>query len=208
MTIEVIGAGVGRTGTYSLKLALEQLGFGPCYHMEEVFKEPPRRIALWNDALAGKPDWPATFEGYDAAVDWPVAAFWRELAAAYPDAKVVLNTRSTESWCQSFTQTIFKLLAERDSAPAHVQPWFDMAFGVVQKSGFNGTMSRAELAAAFEREIAAVQAALPPERLLVFEVKDGWEPLCTFLDQPVPDMPFPRTNNTAEFWELVKRSFG
>jgi hypothetical protein len=83
-----------------------------------------------------------------------------------------------------------------------------MAFGVVQKSGFNGTMSRAELAVAFEREIAAVQAALPPARLLVFEVKAGWEPLCTFLDQPVPDMPFPRTNNTAEFWELVKRSFG
>jgi Sulfotransferase domain len=208
MTLEVIGAGVGRTGTYSLKLALEQLGYGPCYHMEEVFKDPPRRIALWSDALAGKPDWPATFEGYHAAVDWPVAAFWQELATAYPDAKVVLTTRSTESWCASYSQTIFKLMAGRDEAPPHLRPWFDMAIGVTQKSGLYGTMSPAGLGAAFDAEVAAVKAALPPERLLVFEVKDGWQPLCTFLDQPVPATPFPRTNNSAEFWELVERAFG
>jgi hypothetical protein len=205
MVLQVIGAGVGRTGTYSLKLALEQLGFGPCYHMEEVFKDPPRRIALWNAALAGKPDWPALFEGYNAAVDWPVAAFWRELAAAYPEAKVVLTTRDAEIWCQSYAETIFKLLAGRDEAPAQLRPWFDMAIGVTKRSGFDGTMSRAEITQAFNDQVAAVKNALPPERLLVCEVKDGWEPLCTFLDKSVPDMPFPNTNNTAEFWDLVKR---
>ncbi len=208
MTLQVIGAGVGRTGTYSLKLALEQLGFGPCYHMEEVFKEAPRRVALWNDALAGKPDWPALFEGYNAAVDWPVAAFWQELAAAYPEAKIVLSTRSAESWCRSFSDTIFKLMAGRADAPPHVKPWFDMSIGVTQKSGFHGTMSAAELVKAFNDEVAAVKNAIPPERLLVFEVKDGWEPLCTFLDEPVPTIPFPRTNNTEEFWDLVRRAIG
>lgn len=208
MTLQVIGAGVGRTGTYSLKLALEQLGFGPCYHMEEVFKDAPRRIALWNAALAGEPDWPALFEGYNAAVDWPVAAFWHELAAAYPQAKVVLTTRDPEIWYESFSETIFKLLAGRDEAPPQVGPWFEMAIGVTQKSGFDGTMSRTDIRRAFKDQVAAVKAAIPPERLLVFEVKDGWEPLCTFLGKPVPAMPFPNTNNTEEFWELVRRAFG
>jgi hypothetical protein len=208
MALQVIGAGVGRTGTYSLKLALEHLGYGPCYHMEEVFKDPPRRIALWNAALAGAPDWPALFEGYAAAVDWPTAAFWPELAAAYPDAKVVLTTRSAESWCQSYSETIAKLLAGRDEAPPHLKPWFDMAIGVTERSGFDGKTSRADLIDAFDAQVAAVRNAIRPERLLVCEVKDGWEPLCTFLDKPVPAMPFPNTNNTADFWELVRRAIG
>ncbi len=136
MTLQVIGAGVGRTGTYSLKLALEQLGFGPCYHMEEVLKDPGQSIPLWNAALAGKPDWETLFEGYNAAVDWPTAAFWHELAAAYPDAKVVLTTRAAERWCQSYSETIFKFLSEAHKAPPQVRPWFDMAIGVIGKSGF------------------------------------------------------------------------
>jgi hypothetical protein len=208
MTLKVIGAGVGRTGTYSLKLALEHLGYGPCYHMEEVFKDPPRRVALWNAALAGAPDWPALFEGFAAAVDWPVAAFWPELAAAYPDAKVVLTTRSADIWCQSYSETIAKLLAGRDEAPPHLKPWFEMAIGVTERSGFDGKMSRAEIIEAFNAEVAAVKNAIAPERLLVCEVKDGWEPLCTFLDKPVPAMPFPNTNNTTEFWELARRVIG
>jgi Sulfotransferase domain len=99
-------------------------------------------------------------------------------------------------------------MAGRADAPAQVAPWFDMSIAVTQKSGFHGTMSQAELIEAFNDEVAAVKNAIAPERLLVFEVKDGWEPLCTFLDQPVPTVPFPRTNNTEEFWDLVRRAIG
>ncbi len=111
MTLEVIGAGVGRTGTYSLKLALEELGFGPCHHMEEVLHNAPIQIPLWTAAAAGKPDWDAALNGYNSAVDWPTASFWSELAKRYPKAKVVLTLRSTESWVASFSETIQKLMA-------------------------------------------------------------------------------------------------
>ena len=84
--LEVIGAGVGRTGTYSLKLALEQLGFGPCHHMEEVLKDPERQIPLWSAAARGTADWESALAGYRSAVDWPTAAFWRELAEARPES--------------------------------------------------------------------------------------------------------------------------
>ena len=208
MTLQVIGAGVGRTGTYSLKLALEHLGFGPCHHMEEVFKNPSRQIPLWHAALAGAPDWAAIFAGYAAAVDWPTAAFWRELAAAYPEAKVVLTARDAERWYQSYAQTIASLLAKAHAAPPEVGPWFDMAFGVTRKSGFDGDASPAATIAAYEANLAAVRTSLPPERLLVFDVKDGWPPLCAFLDKPVPAMPFPRTNNSGEFWELARQITG
>jgi hypothetical protein len=208
MTIEVIGAGVGRTGTYSLKLALEQLGFGPCYHMEEVLKDPARMIPLWNAALAGEPDWQTLFAGYGAAVDWPTAAFWRELAAAYPAAKVVLTARAAESWYQSYSQTIAKFMASANQAPPEVRPWFEMAFGVVRKSGFDDNASKDAVIATYDANLAALRSSLPPERLLVFDVKDGWPPLCTFLAQAVPATPFPRSNNREEFWELARQVTG
>jgi Sulfotransferase domain len=208
MPLQVIGAGVGRTGTYSLKLALEQLGFGPCYHMEEVLKDPGQRIPLWTAALAGKPDWETVFAGYNAAVDWPTAAFWRELAAAYPGAQVVLTARDAESWCQSYSQTIAKFMSSAHEAPAAFAPWFDMAFGVVGKSGFASNAGRAALIEAYEANVAAVRRSIPAERLLVFSVKDGWQPLCTFLAKPVPAMPFPQTNNREEFWDLARQVTG
>ena len=208
MTLQVIGAGVGRTGTYSLKLALEHLGFGPCHHMEEVLKDPSRQIPLWHAALAGQPDWAAIFDGYAAAVDWPSAAFWRELAAAYPEAKVVLTARAAERWHQSYAETIARLLSQADAASPELRPWFAMAFGVTRKSGFDGDASQAATIAAYEANVAAVRTSISPERLLVFDVKKGWEPLCSFLDQPVPATPFPRTNNSEEFWELARQLTG
>ncbi|MDE2487101.1 MAG: sulfotransferase family protein, partial [Alphaproteobacteria bacterium] len=106
MTLKVIGAGYGRTGTMSLKLALEQLGFGPCYHMVEVFKNP-QAPAWWLEAADGRPDWAKIFNGYSATVDWPSATFYRELAEAYPDAKVILTERDPEAWFRSTQATIF-----------------------------------------------------------------------------------------------------
>ncbi|KAB2850621.1 MAG: hypothetical protein F9K44_04340 [Hyphomicrobiaceae bacterium] len=208
MTLEVIGAGVGRTGTYSLKMALEQLGLGPCHHMEEVLSNQSQQVPLWTAAVQGRPNWTAAFEGYVSAVDWPTAAFWRELAAYYPGAKVILTTRSPDSWYRSYSETIHKLLSTIDEVPAHMKPWFEMAIGVTVKSGFGGKTSRGDMIKVFEDHVDAVRTSIPRDRLLVFEVKDGWEPLCAFLGRPVPTSAFPRSNDREEFWELVQRGMG
>ncbi len=203
MTLAVIGAGFGRTGTLSLKQALDQLGLGPCHHMEEVLKHPQRQVGLWNAALAGTPDWAAIFQGYQSAVDWPTAAFWRELAALYPYAKVILSTRSAERWFESISGTILALLSSPEKWPPHVRPVFEMAARAVGRS-LPGDLDRETLIAAFDAHLAAVKASIPPARLLVFDVKDGWKPLCRFLGKPLPAMPFPRTNAKEEFWTLVQ----
>lgn len=203
MNLQVIGAGVGRTGTNSLRIALNTLGLGPCYHMVELISNAPVNVPLWLAALDGRPDWPAIFEGYNSAVDWPVAAFYRELAAAYPQAKFVLTLREPSNWAESFSETIYKLQAGGEHAPPDMKPWFDMANGVVAKSGFPFGMNATQLARAFEANTEAVKAALPAERLLTFNVKDGWGPLCAFLGVPEPDEAFPNTNSRGEFWERV-----
>lgn len=203
MALQVIGAGVGRTGTYSLKLALEQLGYGPCHHMEELIHNPQRHIPLWTAAVQGKPSWDAAYEGYNSAVDWPTAAFWRELATVYPQAKIILTIRSPESWYESFSETIFKLMATRDQAPPEVRPFLEMGVGVTTKTGFKGGAGKGEIIKAFNDHCDAVRGSIPAGRLLVYEVKEGWEPLCRFLGKEVPDMPFPKTNNRGDFWERI-----
>jgi Sulfotransferase domain len=203
VSLKFIGAGVGRTGTYSLKLAINQLGLGPCHHMEEVLINMPKQLPLWQAAVAGKPDWEALYDGYISAVDWPTAAFHRELYAAYPKAKFILTHRSVESWVESFSSTIYKLLGMRDTAPEPMRPWLEMAVGVISKTGFPPGLDHDALAAAFEAHVAAVKATIPASQLLVFQVKEGWEPLCAFLGVPAPEGPFPRTNDRSEFWDKV-----
>lgn len=203
MPLQVIGAGVGRTGTYSLKLALNELGLGPCHHMEEVLINAPTQMPLWVAASDGNPDWETIFEGYESAVDWPTARFFRELNKAYPDAKFILTDRSPETWAQSFGSTIYKLLAGADQVPDKMRSWLDMCQNIVTQSGFPPGLDEAGLSSAFTAHCDAVKAAIPASRLLVFQVKDGWDPLCAFLDAPVPDTAFPRTNDRSEFWDLV-----
>lgn len=203
MTMKVIGAGVGRTGTYSLKLAINRLGLGPCHHMEEVLHNRPVQLPLWVAAASGEPDWDAIYDGYGSAVDWPTAAFFRELSVAYPQAKFVLTHRSPESWAASFSETIYKLLAGRDQAPEDMRPWLDMGANVIGRSGFPAGLDVAGLMAGFTAHNEAVQEVIPADRLLVYQVKEGWGPLCDFLGVPVPDEPFPRTNDRSEFWDLV-----
>ena len=208
MTLKIIGTGVGRTGTYSLKTAIGQLGLGPCHHMEEVLHHMPVQLPLWQAAVKADPaksDFAAIYDGYQSAVDWPTAGFFRELSKAYPEAKFILTVRSPESWAASFSETIYTLLAGKDQAPPHMQAWLDMAAAVIAKSGFVAGMSLPDLAKAFTAHNDAVKAAIAPHKLLVYEVKQGWEPLCAFLDKPVPAEPFPKTNSRVEFWELVKR---
>lgn len=206
MAIRVFGVGVGRTGTYSLKLAINQLGLGPCYHMEEVLLNMPIHVPLWQAALDGKPDWQSIYSGYESAVDWPTAGFFRELIAAYPSAKFVLTHRSPERWADSFSATIYKLLAGGDDAPPELQEWLEMSRGVIARTGFPDGLNRDDLIAAFLAHNEAVERAVPASQLLVYEVKDGWRPLCDFLGVPEPEEAFPRTNDRAEFWQRVNGS--
>jgi hypothetical protein len=204
MSLRLFGAGVGRTGTYSLKLALNQLGFGATHHMEEVLLNMPVQLPLWQAAVAGSPDWKAIYTGYSAAVDWPTAGFWRELHAAYPSAKVILTHRSTDSWVDSFSSTILQLISRPlEDAPEPMRPWLAMATAVISRTGFPPGLDKAALARAFETHIEAVRRTIPASALLVYQVKDGWEPLCRFLGVQIPDTPFPRSNDRAEFWDKV-----
>lgn len=204
MSLKVIGAGVGRTGTYSLKLALNELGFGPCHHMEEVASNLPVQLPLWQSALKGRADWDSIYEGFESAVDWPTARFFRELHAAYPDAKFILGHRNPRNWAESFEATIYKLISQPEQAPEHLQDWLAMACEVILQTGIPAGAGVDELEAAFLAHIDAVKAAIPTDQLLVYQVKDGWEPLCAFLGVAVPDSEFPRTNDRSEFWDLIR----
>ena len=201
MAIQVFGVGVGRTGTYSLKLAINQLGLGPCHHMEAVLNNMPVQVPLWSAALTKRPNWQAIYHGFESAVDWPTAGFFRELIKAYPSAKFVLTQRNPEHWADSFEATIYKLLAGRERGPPEMRAWLEMVDGVIAKTGFPGGLDRDDLIRAFVTHNEAVKTTIPAGQLLVYEVKEGWAPLCKFLNRRVPAEAFPRTNNRAEFWD-------
>lgn len=203
MPMTVIGAGVGRTGTYSLKLAINQIGLGPCHHMDEVLHHMPVQVPLWSAAAADRADWSKIYSGYNSAVDWPTACFFRELVNEFPEARFILTQRDPEKWADSFGATIYKLLAGKDEAPDEMRAWLGMASEVIAKTGFPPGLDRDELVRAFKSHNDAVRETIPASRLLVFEVKEGWQPLCDFLDVPVPDTEFPRTNHREEFWDRV-----
>ena len=199
MSLSVISFGLGRTGTLSLKQALEQLGFGPCHHMTEVDEHDPAQLALWQAAAKGDVDWNKAYAGYRSACDWPTAAFCRELTAAFPDAKVMITVRDPEKWVESFSSTIGTLTTSSD-APPEVQPFLDMVIAMLRKTGFTVPATKEQLLEGFHRHLALVKATVPAGQLLVFDVKEGWAPLCAFLGVPVPATPFPRTNNREDFW--------
>ncbi len=201
MSLRVVGAGFGRTGTLSLKLALERLGFAPCYHMFEVL-ENPSHDAVWLEATRGKKvDWDALFTGYVAAVDWPVAAFWRELSAHYPEAKVILSVRDAQKWYRSVQNTIYKaMMSPVDPGGRVTSEHRAMARELVLERTFQGRFTDREHAiGVYERHNQMVRDTVPAHRLLVYETGTGWEPLCTFLRCPIPDEPYPLANTTAEF---------
>jgi hypothetical protein len=203
MPLSVIGAGFGRTGTLSLKLALEQLGFGPCHHMLEVFARPAQ-ATTWRAAAEGKAvDWDALLDGYAAAVDWPACHFWRELSARYPAAKVVLTARDADAWYDSLSATIGKFANGQNPPPDPLKgEVFAMGQLIVMERTFGGRIAEpAHAKAVYRRHVEAVTAGLPADRLLLFNVAEGWAPLCRFLDRPVPSQPFPRSNSREEFWQ-------
>jgi hypothetical protein len=209
MTLEIISSGFGRTGTSSLKVALEMLGFGPCHHMDEALANPPQ-VALWQDYAAGKPmDVADFFSGYRSQVDFPGAHIWRETAVRFPRAKVLHTVRPEEKWWTSYSQTIARLNATHHdlSLPPHVHAMLEVADELFTRRTLGGDPTdRAACIAAFRARQAEVEATIAPERLLIFDVAQGWEPLCAFLEVPVPDLPFPRRNDPKEYWDDLGRA--
>ena len=207
----MIGAGFGRTGTTSIKAALETLGFTPCYHMTEVFAHP-EHADLWLAAYRGEPvDWEGFLGGYRATVDWPGCAFYGEMMEAFPDAKVLLSVRDPERWYQSTRDTIYEMnrVAARSRASRTVFGLMTLLFfGGFMRTNLTGEMvwdgafdgrfeDRDHAIGVFEKHNEEVRRRVPPERLLVYEVEQGWGPLCDFLGVPEPHEPFPRLNDAA-----------
>ena len=195
MPLKLIGAGLGRTGTLSLKLALEQLGYGPCYHMVEQLMHP-EHAPQWVRAADGHPDWEALFAGYCATVDYPGCSFWRELAQAYPDAKVLLSVRDPDQWFESTQATIF---SQDSIASIRNSPLVEFVDKTVFREIGDRIHDRDFMVALFRRHNAEVERVIPPARLLVYETGQGWEPLCKFLGVPTPTRDFPRTNSREDF---------
>jgi len=196
MPLKVVGAGVGRTGTHSLKIALEQLLTGRCHHMIEIIADPPQATG-WTEAIERREvDWDVILDGYVAQVDWPGASFWREISEANPDALVLLSTRDPESWYRSASNTIFQPL---EGAPPGLEQWFGTTMPKLLSTRFSEDLGNATATMdAFERHNAEVRAGVPADRLLEWTVSDGWEPICERLGVPVPEEPFPLTNTTTE----------
>jgi Sulfotransferase domain len=201
MPLEIIGPGFGRTGTNSLRLALEQLGFGPCHHMHEV-RDNPELIAPWQAAGTGTDmDWHQVFANYRAQVDWPGAQYWRELIAAFPKARVVLSVREPNGWYDSIQATIAPLVAARGThGIPHMNALTEMVHDTLLQPTFGDKLSdRAQAIDVFERHNQEVIASVPADNLLVFDVRQGWDPLCAFLGVEVPETEFPTTNSSKEF---------
>ena len=195
--MRIVGAGLGRTGTMSLKIALERLLGAPCYHMIEVFAHP-EHVPVWHAAVRGESvDWDELFDGYAAVVDWPAATFWREISSAYPDSRILLSTRDSGDWWRSINATILENF--RRGAPPGTDAWFAMTADLMSRHFSSGPPGELEAIAAYEKHNDEVRRTAPRDRLIDWRPGDGWEPLCDALGAAVPDEPFPHTNTTEEF---------
>ena len=208
MALKVVGAGFGRTGTLSLKSALEKLGFAPCYHMMEVFPRP-EHVAMWHRlAFENSIDWDLLFRDFHSTVDWPSARWWREISAHYPNAKVLLSVRDPEAWYKSMIDTIYQPMKwpVPDSVPELARLQNEMARKAILEETFDNRFEdKAHAIEIFNRHTQEVRDTIDPARLLVFDVKEGWAPLCHFLEVPIPDEPFPRLNDTATTQAMIQR---
>jgi hypothetical protein len=218
--LKLIGAGFGRTGTASLKEALERLGLAPCYHMYDVMRHP-EHVPIWDQAALGeKVDFETLLGAWSATVDWPGCTFWRELMAISPDARVLLNVRDPDRWYESCRNTIYPVTIRRSTDPPEkwqAAIWDDatnaniarrlMINHLIWERTFDGRFEdRAFAIEVFNRHVEEVKRAVPAGHLLVYEVSHGWAPLCEFLGVPVPDgIPFPRLNDTASFLERARQ---
>ena len=209
MSLQVIGAGPGRTGTLSLMTALEQLGYGPCHHMKACI-ESSQQTQYFLDAASGRTvNWPEVFAGYRAAVDWPSAAYYKELMQAFPDAVVIFSNRSPETWYDSVASTIYRMVPNlprwlRWLVP-HIDRWGTMVDKTIWQNEFGGQFEDRDAAIKFFNDrLAEVQAVVPAERLLIHSAAEGWGPICEFLgvDQPATDYPY--VNDSSRLKRVVR----
>ncbi len=212
MTINVIGAGFGRAGTGSLRAALEILGYTKCYHMFDIIFEDSSKAKAWHKASKGEEiNWDDVFEGYLATVDWPGSSFYKELVEKYPDAKVILTVRDPDKWYQSMSDTIYTLSESFPKWLSLISPKMkniiQMVYSVIWDGTFNGEFkNKAYAKEIFNKHIEEVKGAIPSDHLLVYQVTEGWEPLCTFLGVNIPeDQPFPHINDTEELKKAGRR---
>ena len=204
MTLKVIGAGFGRTGTLSLKEALEKLGYGPCHHMKEVFQNGDQAEYFYLASIGESVDWDEVFKDYSSAVDWPSVAYYKELSDKYPDAKVILGMRDAGSWYDSASTTIYQMSQKFPKWIRFILPRADKIFKMIDKTVFGEPFSyrfedREYAMQVFNDHVEEVKRSIPEERLLIHSAKDGWGPLCAFLDVPVPEEPYPWVNDSKEF---------
>jgi hypothetical protein len=192
VSLKVIGAGLGRTGTMSLKFALEHVGFGPCYHMIEFMAHVPEHLPKWLDVIDGRPDWEAVFDGYVSTVDYPGCTYWRELVAKWPETKVILTTRDPDAWFESANETVLSPRMRNMLGQSPIRRFME---ATVNREFGAHIEDRAFMTDYFRRWNDDVIATVPADKLLVFQAKDGWEPLCRFLGVPVPPEPYPRVNS-------------
>lgn len=217
MALKIIGTGMGRTGTHSLKLALEELGFGKCYHMAELFQNPHGLVHFKKAEKGEDPDWDTLFQGYQSAVDYPVTRYYKQLIQKYPEAKIIHTIRDAESWYQSASQTI--IWASKPSIGRILKLTVKLPFSPVLRKQmpilkFNGKLidlefgkdykNKNEVIRRYNLHNETVMTTIPKEKMLVFNAKHGWEPLCNFLGVPVPDSPFPESNKRDEFIHRIK----
>lgn len=205
MTLKIIGSGFGRTGTKSMKQALETLGLGPCHHMYEVMASE-RQQALWMAAMQGAEiDWNEMYAGFQSQVDWPGLHYWHEASIAFPEARVIHTERNEDDWWASFSTTIGKFHSVLDQVP--LPPNLNALFHQIGKTMvvpvFGDHSDKDSAIRAYRAHNARVRATVPAARLLVFDVRQGWGPLCDFLGVEAPATAFPRTNPRAEFWDVV-----
>lgn len=210
--MKVIGVGFGRTGTMSLKAALERLGAAPCFHMIDLIvgEGKERDLPYWVRIGEGQPvDWHEVFDGWEATVDWPAAARWREICDAFPDVPVLLNVRDFEGWYRSVENTILavklaaqagELTPDANRPQPHPALWGAIE-ALIWQGDFQGRFEdKAWVRRMYDDRIAEIKATIGPERLTVWTLgEDGWEPLAEMLGVPVPDEPFPRLHDTDEF---------
>lgn len=200
MTLKIIGTGFGRTGTDSMRKALNILGAGPTHHMHELGSNAPLREP-WLDLVRGaKPDWDRLFTGYNACVDWPSAYYWRSLVKQYPQAKVLLTMRSAESWWQSYEATILRYIQSNDDPDGFAQL-------LIADQVFDGRPAdRDHAISVYNRNTNDVLTTVPPDQLLVHNLGDGWEPLCQWLDLAIPEVDYPRGNTTSDFVKAISKN--
>ena len=208
MGLKVIGAGFGRTGTNSLKVALEQLGYAPCHHMKEV--GPSLSQIRWFDAASkGEAmDWDTVFEKFEAAVDWPSAAYYQELSEHFPQAKVILSVRDAEGWYTSTSETIYAVFKATPTWLMWLVPPINRLMQMVERTVWSGVFAgefenRDRTIERFNLHIETVKKLIPPDSLLVHNVAEGWEPICNFLDKPVPQIPYPRVNEARDIKRMI-----